>query len=665
MIAKTTDTEPHSSTQLPNSTRVYAVGNLHPSVRVPMREIRLSPTKSFNDKLEANEPVRVYDCSGPWGDPGFNGSSEEGLPALRAEWIRARGDVEEYEGREVKPQDNGYLTGKHAEFASQAEKNRLVEFPGLTANRRRSLRAKSGKVVTQLAYARAGVITPEMEFIAIRENLGRQQLADNRSKLGDLSGDIVRNDLNKQHEGSGNLKPENLKPETPAIFRRFPQRIPAQITPEFVRDEVAAGRAIIPNNINHPESEPMIIGRNFLVKINANIGNSAISSSIEEEVEKMRWATKWGADTVMDLSTGKNIHATREWILRNSPVPIGTVPIYQALEKVGGKAEDLTWELFRDTLIEQAEQGVDYFTIHAGVLLRFVPLTASRMTGIVSRGGSIMAKWCLSHHKENFLYTHWDEICDILAAYDVAFSIGDGLRPGSIADANDPAQFGELEVQGDLTRRAWAKGVQVMNEGPGHVPLHMIEENMVKQLEWCGEAPFYTLGPLTTDIAPGYDHITSGIGAAMIGWYGCAMLCYVTPKEHLGLPDKKDVKDGVIAYKIAAHAADLAKGHPGAQYRDNALSKARFEFRWEDQFSLSLDPVTAREFHDKTLPQDGAKSAHFCSMCGPHFCSMKITEDVRKYAEEQKVSEQEALAKGMQEKSREFREKGAEVYTKV
>jgi phosphomethylpyrimidine synthase len=599
--------------------------------------------------------VRVYDCSGPWGDPAFAGTSEQGLPALRREWILKRGDVEEIDGREMKPQDNGYLSGKHAEYASKAEKNRLIEFPGLTSQRRRPLRAKAGKVVTQLAYARAGIVTPEMEFIAIRENLGR-------AKIAEMSKDIVRNDLNKQHAGSSQL---GQSPYTPSIFNRFPQRIPAQITPEFVRDEVAAGRAIIPNNINHPESEPMIIGRNFLVKINANIGNSAVASSIEEEVEKMRWATKWGADTVMDLSTGKNIHATREWILRNSPVPIGTVPIYQALEKVGGKAEDLTWELFRDTLIEQAEQGVDYFTIHAGVLLRFVPLTANRMTGIVSRGGSIMAKWCLAHHQENFLYTHWDDICDIMAAYDVAFSIGDGLRPGSIADANDQAQFGELQVQGELTRRAWAKGVQVMNEGPGHVPMHMIEENMAKQLEWCGEAPFYTLGPLTTDIAPGYDHITSGIGAAMIGWYGCAMLCYVTPKEHLGLPNKKDVKDGVIAYKIAAHAADLAKGHPGAQYRDNALSKARFEFRWEDQFNLSLDPITAREFHDETLPQEGAKTAHFCSMCGPHFCSMKITEDVRKYAAEQGIAEEEALKKGMEEKSKEFVEKGAEVYAKA
>jgi phosphomethylpyrimidine synthase len=476
--------------------------------------------------------------------------------------------------------------------------------------------------------------------------------------LAELGQDLRRDVLDKQHAGSA----QTQGPCTPGVFGRFPQRIPAEITPEFVRSEIAAGRAIIPANINHPELEPMIIGRNFLVKINANIGNSAVASSIEEEVEKMRWATKWGADTVMDLSTGKNIHATREWILRNSPVPIGTVPIYQALEKVNGRAEDLTWDLFRDTLIEQAEQGVDYFTIHAGVLLRFVPLTAARMTGIVSRGGSIMAKWCLAHHKENFLYTHWDEICEIMAAYDVSFSIGDGLRPGSIADANDRAQFAELEVQGELTTRAWKHGVQVMNEGPGHVPMHLIEENMIKQLEWCHEAPFYTLGPLTTDIAPGYDHITSGIGAAMIGWYGCAMLCYVTPKEHLGLPNKEDVKAGVITYKLAAHAADLAKGHPGAQHRDNALSKARFEFRWEDQFNLSLDPVTARAFHDETLPQEGAKSAHFCSMCGPHFCSMKITEDVRRYAAEQGLDEQEALQRGMQEKSAEFVEKGAEVY---
>ena len=655
MIATKESFEPHSSEQLPASKRVYVEGQLHPDIRVPMRQIQLSPTTINECDVRPNKPVRVYDCSGPWGDPAFTGKSEEGLPALRRDWILKRGDVEEYDGREVKPMDNGYLSGKHAEFASVAEKNRLVEFPGLLGQRCKPLRAKAGKVVTQLQYARAGIITPEMEFIAIRENMGR-------ARISDMANDIVRNQLDKQHAGSQQLASSEF---TPSVFKKFPQRIPKEITPEFVRSEVAAGRAIIPVNINHPENEPMIIGRNFLVKINSNIGNSAVASSIEEEVEKMRWSIKWGADTVMDLSTGKNIHATREWILRNSPVPIGTVPIYQALEKVNGRAEDLTWELFRDTLIEQAEQGVDYFTIHAGVLLRFVPMTASRMTGIVSRGGSIMAKWCLSHHQENFLYTHWDDICDIMAKYDVSFSIGDGLRPGSIADANDKAQFCELETQGELTKRAWAKGVQVMNEGPGHVPIHMIEENMVKQLEWCGEAPFYTLGPLTTDIAPGYDHITSGIGAAMIGWYGCAMLCYVTPKEHLGLPNKKDVKDGVITYKIAAHAADLAKGHPGAQYRDNAISKARFEFRWEDQFNLALDPVTAREFHDETLPQDGAKTAHFCSMCGPHFCSMKITEDVRKYAAEQGIAEEAALKKGMEEKSKEFVEKGAEVYAKA
>jgi phosphomethylpyrimidine synthase len=685
MIASKDSIEPHSSEQLPASTRIYVEGRIHPEVRVPMREIALSPTKSFDGKVESNPPVRVYDCSGPWGDPEFRGAVEEGLPALRASWIRARGDVEEYEGREVKPQDNGYLSPRHAEYASNAERNRLVEFPGLNGKRRTPLRASKGHPVTQFWYARQGIITPEMEFIAIRENMARQILADRELRIADFAQDIDRTPLTNQHEGSAQesirnhqtgCDAESIRPatagqsairnrHTPSIFSRFPQRLPEQITPEFVRDEVASGRAIIPSNINHPEAEPMIIGRNFLVKINANIGNSAVASSIEEEVEKMRWSTKWGADTVMDLSTGKNIHATREWILRNSPVPIGTVPIYQALEKVNGKAEDLTWEIFRDTLIEQAEQGVDYFTIHAGVLLRFIPMTASRMTGIVSRGGSILAKWCLAHHKENFLYTHWDDICDIMAAYDVSFSIGDGLRPGSIADANDQAQFGELKVQGELTERAWAKGVQVMNEGPGHVPMHMIEENMAKQLEWCHEAPFYTLGPLTTDIAPGYDHITSGIGAAMIGWYGCAMLCYVTPKEHLGLPNKKDVKDGVITYKIAAHAADLAKGHPGAQYRDNALSKARFEFRWEDQFNLSLDPITAREFHDETLPQEGAKTAHFCSMCGPHFCSMKITEDVRKYAAEQAISEEEALRKGMEEKSKEFVEKGAQVYAKA
>ena len=649
MIAPKESLEPShadlsSTDALPASTRVYVEGSIHPEIRVPMREIELSPTKNFSGELESNAPVRVYDCSGPWGDPDFEGDSSEGLPALRSAWIEKRGDTAPYQGREVQPMDNGYLSGKHAEFASTAERNRLIEFPGLKSAQRKPRRASAGHPVTQLWYARQGIITPEMEFIAIRENMGRAQ----QTKLAELDRDIVRNELDKQHAGSGQL---SSSPYTPSIFGRFPQRIPAEITPEFVRSEVAAGRAIIPSNINHPELEPMIIGRNFLVKINANIGNSAVASSIEEEVEKMRWATKWGGDTVMDLSTGKNIHATREWILRNSPVPIGTVPIYQALEKVNGKAEDLTWEIFRDTLIEQAEQGVDYFTIHAGVLLRFVPLTAKRMTGIVSRGGSIMAKWCLAHHRENFLYTHWDDICDIMAAYDVSFSIGDGLRPGSVADANDEAQFGELKVQGELTERAWAKGVQVMNEGPGHVPMHMIEENMAKQLEWCHEAPFYTLGPLTTDIAPGYDHITSGIGAAMIGWYGCAMLCYVTPKEHLGLPNKKDVKDGVITYKIAAHAADLAKGHPGAQIRDNALSKARFEFRWRDQFNLSLDPETAEDFHDQTLPADGAKVAHFFSMCGPKFCSMKISQEVRDYAE-----------KGMAEMSATFRETGAELY---
>jgi phosphomethylpyrimidine synthase len=673
MIATKESFEPHSSESRPagpGSKRVYVAGQIHPDVRVPMREIKLTPTKSYTGAIEQNEPVRVYDCAGPWGDPSFKGNVEEGLPALRTKWIRARGDVGEHDGRPVQPIDDGYLSDKHRELGQARRQDETTFHLDQTAlPKRKILRAKPGKVVTQLAYARAGIITPEMEFIAIRENMKVAQasrLSADSSRIGDLSGDIVRNDLNKQHAGSAQLS--TLNPQlstTPSVFRRFPQRIPSEITPEFVRSEVASGRAIIPNNINHPESEPMIIGRNFLVKINANIGNSAVASSIEEEVEKMRWATKWGADTVMDLSTGKNIHATREWILRNSPVPIGTVPIYQALEKVGGKAEDLTWEIYRDTLIEQAEQGVDYFTVHAGVLLRFIPMTARRMTGIVSRGGSILAKWCLAHHQENFTYTHWDEICDIMAAYDVSFSIGDGLRPGSIADANDEAQFAELKVQGELTERAWKHGVQVMNEGPGHIPMHLIEENMHKQLEWCHEAPFYTLGPLTTDIAPGYDHITSGIGAAMIGWYGCAMLCYVTPKEHLGLPDKKDVKDGVIAYKIAAHAADLAKGHPGAQYRDNALSKARFEFRWEDQFNLSLDPVTAREFHDETLPQDGAKTAHFCSMCGPHFCSMKITEDVRKYAAEQGIAEEEALKKGMEAKSKEFVEKGAEVYAKA
>ena len=618
MIASKTVFEPQSSEPLPNSRKVHVSGKLHPALRVPLREINLSPTKSFTGRSEANEPLRVYDCSGPWGDPDFAGDVEQGLPPLRQPWILARCDVEE-------------VAASYKPIPGRSDRTIPASL------QRKPLRAKPGKVVTQLQYARQGVITPEMEFIAIRENLGREQ-----------------------HAGNGAAKDKrDLGGEA------FGAHIPKMITAEFVCDEVARGRAIIPANINHPESEPMIIGRNFLVKINANIGNSAVASSIEEEVEKMRWATKWGADTVMDLSTGKNIHETREWIIRNSPVPIGTVPIYQALEKAGGKAEELTWEIYRDTLIEQCEQGVDYFTVHAGVLLRYVPLTANRVTGIVSRGGSIMAKWCLAHHQESFLYTRFREICEIMQAYDVSFSLGDGLRPGSIADANDEAQFAELRTQGELTKIAWEMGCQVMNEGPGHIPMHLIKENIDKQLEWCDEAPFYTLGPLTTDVAPGYDHITSAIGAAMIGWYGCAMLCYVTPKEHLGLPNKKDVKDGVIAYKIAAHAADLAKGHPAARARDDALSKARFEFRWEDQFNLSLDPVTAREFHDETLPQEGAKVAHFCSMCGPHFCSMKITEDVRRYAAEQGTSEQEALERGMAEKSKEFVEKGAQVYTPV
>jgi phosphomethylpyrimidine synthase len=628
-----------SSDQLPNSKKVYLPGELHPDLRVPFREISLAPTKTMAGEIEVNDPVRVYDTSGPWGDIDQQIEVTEGLPALRAVWIRARGDVEEIEGRRVTPIDDGYLSVSHAE--KSAKRNGSSKFEIRDSKlARKPLRAKRGSCVTQLWYARQGIITPEMEFIAIRENAR----AASSSRIPDPAS---RDSLSHQHRGES-----------------FGANIPDAITPEFVRAEVARGRAIIPANINHPECEPMIIGRNFLVKINANIGNSAVASSIEEEVEKMCWATKWGADTVMDLSTGKNIHATREWIIRNSPVPIGTVPIYQALEKVGGRAEELTWEIYRDTLIEQAEQGVDYFTVHAGVLLRYIPMTAKRATGIVSRGGSIMAKWCLSHHQESFLYAHWDEICEILAAYDVSFSIGDGLRPGSIADANDEAQFAELYTQGELTQRAWKRHVQVMNEGPGHIPMHLIRENMEKQLDWCGEAPFYTLGPLTTDIAPGYDHITSAIGAAMIGWYGCAMLCYVTPKEHLGLPNKKDVKDGVIAYKIAAHAADLAKGHPGAQYRDNAISKARFEFRWEDQFNLSLDPETAREFHDETLPQEGAKTAHFCSMCGPHFCSMRITEDVRRYAAEQGLVEEDAVRHGMEEKAAEFAKIG-DVYQKV
>ncbi len=621
----------------PKSRRVYIEG-AQPGVKVPMREISLSPTRLPSGELEDNDPVRVYDTSGPWGDPKFHGDCRQGLPPLRRDWILDRGDVEQIEGREPKPEDDGYLSDVHAGAARQRERsNKLITFE---RGRRPIYRAKS-EPVTQLAYARRGIITPEMEFIAIRENLKLQQA---RADL-DMHDQRDRNDLRHQHAGQS-----------------FGAALPKEITPEFVRDEVARGRAIIPANINHPEAEPMIIGRNFKVKINTNIGNSAVTSSIEEEVEKMLWSVKWGGDTLMDLSTGKNIHQTREWIIRNCPVPVGTVPIYQALEKVNGKAEELTWEIYKDTLIEQAEQGVDYFTVHAGVLLRYIPLTAKRMTGIVSRGGSILAKWCLAHHQENFLYTHWDEICEIMAAYDVSFSIGDGLRPGSIADANDEAQFGELKTQGELTRRAWEHGVQVMNEGPGHVPMHLIRENMEKQLEWCEEAPFYTLGPLTTDIAPGYDHITSAIGAANIGWYGTAMLCYVTPKEHLGLPDRDDVREGIITYKIAAHAADLAKGHPAAQYRDNALSKARFEFRWEDQFNLALDPEKARGFHDETLPQEGAKTAHFCSMCGPNFCSMKITEDVRKYAEEKGLTSQEAIEQGLREKAREFADKGGKVY---
>jgi phosphomethylpyrimidine synthase len=625
----------------PKSKRVYIKGKVNKDIRVPFREIELSHTNLPDGKIEINEPLRVYDPSGLWGDENYKGDVTKGLPPMRLEWIKSRGDVEEYEGRKVKPEDNGYQSKEEIEKAKNLaeDKGKLQYFPGL---KRKVLKAKHGANVTQMHYARKGIITPEMEYIAIRENLGREKAIEYI-----LNDPLKRDSLNWQHKGES-----------------FGANLQKFITPEFVRDEVARGRAIIPSNINHPESEPMIIGRNFLVKINANIGNSAIASSIEEEVEKMRWATKWGSDTVMDLSTGKNIHETREWIIRNSPVPIGTVPIYQALEKVDGKAEELSWGIFRDTLIEQAEQGVDYFTIHAGVLLRYIPLTAKRATGIVSRGGSIMAKWCLAHHKESFLYTNFEEMCEIMKTYDVGFSLGDGLRPGSIADANDEAQFAELETLGELTKIAWKHDVQVMIEGPGHIPMHMIKENVDKQLEICHEAPFYTLGPLVTDIAPAYDHITSAIGAAMIGWYGTAMLCYVTPKEHLGLPNKKDVKDGVIAYKIAAHAADLAKGHPGAQVWDNVMSKARFEFRWEDQFNLSLDPVTAVEFHDETLPAEGAKLAHFCSMCGPHFCSMKITEDVRQYAKEHGVKDEDALKLGMEEKSKEFIEHGSEVYVK-
>lgn len=624
---------------MPNSKKVYVKGKLFEDVNVPFREISTSPARLHDGTLEDNGSIKVYDTSGKWGEEGAKNDPTKGLPAIRLKWIKDRNDVEEYEGRNITPIDNGYSTEEEMKNAGSSKNGKLEFYPGL---RRKPLKAKNGAAVTQMYYAKKGIITPEMEYIAIRENLGREAAMDYA-----IYDELKRNELNWQHKGES-----------------FGAKLPDYITPEFVRDEVARGRAIIPANINHPESEPMIIGRNFLVKINANIGNSAISSSIDEEVEKLRWSIKWGTDTVMDLSTGKNIHETREWIIRNSPVPIGTVPIYQALEKVNGKAEELTWEIYRDTLIEQAEQGVDYFTIHAGVLLRYIPWTANRSCGIVSRGGSIMAKWCLAHHKESFLYTNFREICEIMRAYDVSFSLGDGLRPGAIADANDKAQFAELETLGELTHIAWENDCQVMIEGPGHVPMHLIKENMDKQLEVCKEAPFYTLGPLTTDIAPGYDHITSAIGAAMIGWYGTAMLCYVTPKEHLGLPNKKDVKDGVITYKLAAHAADLAKGHPGAQVRDNMLSKARFEFRWEDQFNLSLDPETAREFHDETLPAEGAKLAHFCSMCGPHFCSMKITEDVRKYAKELGVKEDEALAKGMEEKSKEFVDSGAEVYVK-
>ena len=622
----------------PSSRRVYAEGS-RGDLRVPMREIALSPTRLPNGTEVPNEPVRVYDTSGPWGDPRFHGDPSLGLPAVRAGWIRERGDVEEVEGRSVRPIDDGYLSERHREQAESEGRRNPIKF--FDRSSRPTLRARPGARVSQLAYARRGIVTPEMEYVAIRENTKLQSAAD----LMELTAAGPRNSLWRQHPGQG-----------------MGAAIPREITPEFVRAEVARGRAIIPANVNHPELEPMVIGRNFLVKINTNIGNSAVASSIDEEVEKMRWSVKWGGDTLMDLSTGRNIHQTREWILRNCPVPVGTVPIYQALEKAGGRPEDLTWEIFRDTLVEQAEQGVDYFTIHAGVRLRSIPSTARRMTGIVSRGGSIMAKWCLSHHRENFLYERWDDICAIMAAYDVSFSIGDGLRPGSIADANDEAQFAELKTQGELTERAWELGVQVMCEGPGHVPMHMIAENMEKQLDWCREAPFYTLGPLTTDIAPGYDHITSAIGAAMIGWHGTAMLCYVTPKEHLGLPDRDDVRAGVIAYKIAAHAADLAKGHPASQYRDNALSKARFEFRWEDQFNLSLDPERAREYHDATLPQDAAKTAHFCSMCGPQFCSMKITDDVRRYAEEQGLTTEAAIEAGLREKSQEFRAKGGEIY---
>src|SRR5471032_2182773 len=619
-------------TPLPNSRKVYVEGS-RPDIRVPMREISQADTPaSFG--FEANPPVYVYDTSGPYTDPDAVIDIRAGLAATpRLPWILERGDTEE-------------LSGPSSEYGKQ----RLAD-PALDELRfqlhRLPRRARAGGNVTQMHYARRGIVTPEMEFVAIRENMRRREYLEQLKTSGPM-GQRLADLMGRQHPG-----------------QNYGASIPAEITPEFVREEIARGRAIIPANINHPEVEPMIIGRNFLVKINANIGNSAVTSSIGEEVEKMTWAIRWGGDNVMDLSTGKHIHETREWIIRNSPVPIGTVPIYQALEKVNGKAEDLTWEIYRDTLIEQAEQGVDYFTIHAGVLLRYVPLTAKRLTGIVSRGGSIMAKWCLAHHRESFLYEHFEDICEIMKAYDVAFSLGDGLRPGSIYDANDEAQLGELKTLGEPTKIAWEYDVQVMIEGPGHVPMQLIKENMDLQLDWCDEAPFYTLGPLTTDIAPGYDHITSGIGAAMIGWFGTAMLCYVTPKEHLGLPNKDDVKTGIITYKLAAHAADLAKGHPGAQVRDNALSKARFEFRWDDQFNLGLDPDKAREFHDETLPKDSAKVAHFCSMCGPHFCSMKITQEVREYAAQNGMSDGAALEQGMQVKAIEFVKNGAELYRKL
>jgi phosphomethylpyrimidine synthase len=630
-LAATASVDQSAIAPFPNSEKVYMAGS-RPDLRVPFRKITQEDTPSQMG-AEKNPPLYVYDTSGPYTDPCVAIDIRAGLTPIRAAWINERNDTE-------------LLTGPSSAFGQ----TRLND-PKLVALRfnlhRQPRRAKAGKNVTQMHYARQGIITPEMEYIAIRENMLRSDYIESLKAAGGNSARMAELML-RQHPGQS-----------------FGASIPREITPEFVRDEVARGRAIIPANINHPESEPMIIGRNFLVKINGNIGNSAVSSGIGEEVDKMTWGIRWGADTIMDLSTGKHIHETREWIVRNSPVPIGTVPIYQALEKVDGKAEDLTWELFRDTLIEQAEQGVDYFTIHAGVLLRYVPMTATRMTGIVSRGGSIMAKWCLAHHKENFLYTHFEEICDIMKAYDVSFSLGDGLRPGSGWDANDEAQLGELKTLGELTQIAWKHDVQVMIEGPGHVPMQLIKENMDLQLKWCDEAPFYTLGPLTTDIAPGYDHITSAIGAAQIGWYGTAMLCYVTPKEHLGLPNKDDVKAGIMAYKIAAHAADLAKGHPGAQIRDNALSKARFEFRWNDQFNLGLDPDTAKAYHDETLPKESMKVAHFCSMCGPHFCSMKITQDVREYAAAQGVSEAQALHKGMEEKSIEFIKTGAKVYHKL